>query len=198
MPTNNLYFAGIDAYEQGKPFSYSMVRHINSSGGTSLNLGYKLGYQKYRTSISYVDGKKSFDLVSSGPTVQESHTFPSFDFSITKTKANDFQAVSVLPYDASGITFQHNQEGQVLLWYVHQPGSGKSGAINFMAKDFPLEILDKYPTLPPVDQIQFSSVFGCKFSSGNYVDMIDTASKSGTLLFNPSSDNYIRFSRQRD
>lgn len=198
LPPNYLSTVAIDAFQQDEAFSHSMCRYFNSSGGTSINVGYKQGYQNYRTLISYWNGKKSFDLIAFGSTVEETHTFPSFDFTITNTKANDFQAVSVLPYDVAGINFQHNQAGLVLLWYAFQPPSGTSGAINFKAKDFPQEILDKHSALPSVEQIHFSSVYGHKFSSGNYADIIDAASKSGSMLYNPSSDNYIRFTKHRD
>jgi hypothetical protein len=198
FPTNNYFQVAIDAFEQDQKIGYSMSKFLNTNGGPSVNLGYKQGYQKYRTYISYKDGKKSADFQTLGPVVEETHTFPSFDFTFTNSNVNDFQAVSVLPFDVVTIDFQHNQTDLVLLWNVIQPASGSSRSINFKVKAFPQEILDKYPNLPSVDQLPFSFISGYQYTGGkSYVDRIDAASKSGSFLMGLYSDNYFRFTKQK-
>jgi hypothetical protein len=198
LPTNNLFSVAIEAFENDESFSRSMCRYFSFSGGPSVNVGYKQGYQKYRTGISIQDGRKSFSLAKTGPTVEETHTFPSFDFDFGNPNLNNFDAYSHLPYDVAHIDFQHNQPGLVLLWNVIQPPSAIPQVMAFKAKTFPQEILDKYPTLPSPEQVQFSVAYGYQLTGGeSYASIIDTASKSGSVLINLFFDNYIRFGKTR-
>jgi hypothetical protein len=201
LPTNNNFYVAIHAFEQGQDqkSGYLMSNFLNSNGGPSVNLGYMQGYQNYRTLISYKDGKKMVDLSTFGPAVEETHAFPSFDFTFTNSTANDFQALSVLPFHAASISFQFNKPGMVLLWDVVQPASDASRAISFKAKAFPQEILNKHSFLPAVDQVVSSGVFGHYYTGdNNYADMIDEASKNGSELVNLFTDNCFRFGKVKD
>ncbi|HTE31274.1 MAG TPA: IPT/TIG domain-containing protein, partial [Chryseolinea sp.] len=199
LPTNSRLSVAIDAFEESQKVGYSMSKYFNFNGSTSVDLGYMQGYQKYRTFISYRDGNKMVDLLTVGSAVEETHTFPPFDFTFTNSNVNDFQAVSVLPFDLATTDFQYNLPGMALLWNVVQPASGTTRAINFKAKAFPQEIRDKHPFLPSVDQVPVSIIYAYQITGGKkYSDMIDAASKSGNVLVDLLSDNVFRFAKERN
>ena len=199
LPANDHFYVAIQAFEQDQEWGYSMSDFISSNGGTSVKLGYKHGYQKYRTSISYKDGKKSVDWNSFGSAVEESPTFPSFDFSFTNLTLNNFQTVSALPFDVADIYFQYKQSDLHVLWNVVLPPSGAAQVINFTAKAFPQEILDMHPSLPSIDQISFSAIRAYQYmGEKNYGEIIDAASKRGSAGIGLFADNFFCFTKTND
>ncbi|MGC3944870.1 MAG: IPT/TIG domain-containing protein [Chryseolinea sp.] len=198
LPTNNYFYVAIDAFDKDQKYGYSMFRYMNSDGGPGVSLGYQQGYQKYRTMISYRDGKKIADLTTFKDAVEETHTFPAFDFTFNGLNVTDFKAVSDLPFAAATVDFQYNQPGMVLLWNVVEPGSGSSREITFKAKPFPAEIMTAHPFLPALGttQIPAGGVSAFQFFDGKtYNNFVDAASKSESVVVNFLSDNYFRFGK---
>lgn len=193
LPENDEFEVSILAYEPNAQFGYTMYELLNNTGTTNISLGYDQGFEKYTTRLKVTNGKEVHTIYKTSSSVEETLAFPASSFSLSKTSADDFAAVSDLAFDLSGIYFYYAKNNINLGWNVWQPASAGSKAIDFKIKPFPTSLKQKYDFLPDMSEISFKSISSFQYNGTDSYNTIIINKAQKALPFNILTDNCYQF-----
>ena len=153
FPNNTFYYVGFYGYEPGddpRYTGYIISEHIDNDGGVpDLLLGYYIGYDKYKSIVSYGAGNYYHTYYKFGTPMEDYPTFGS-PSPTHSGSLNNFNWNPGLPFSQSSVFF-HNPVAKNVVWEIMSK-KNQGLDLSVSIEQFPSNLRDTYPSLN-VDEI---------------------------------------------